>query len=91
MGARELLTKKLNFGGKSIRFKDAIRNGFVHQYLMKVGSSCVAMDSSKAEAQRTGFLIKEPDEVVRVVIPYFTLFTQAQLRANEQGRLAWKT
>lgn len=90
MGAGELLKKKLNFEGRNIYFKDAVRNGLVHRYFMKVGSGAVAMYSSKAEANRTGFLLKEPDDVVMVVIPYFELFCQALSKANKSGMLTWK-
>ena len=38
MGAGEALKKKLQFEGKKILFKDAVRNGLVHRYFMKVGS-----------------------------------------------------
>lgn len=89
MGAGEILIKKLQFEGKDILFKDAVRNGLVHRYFMKVGSGAVAMNSSNAEAKRTGFLIKEPNDIVLVVIPYFALFCAALKKANEQGLLKW--
>lgn len=89
MGAGELPNKKLKFNGSDIYFKDAVRNGFVHRHFMKVGSSAVAMVSSSAEAKRTGFLVKEPDEVVMVVIPYFRLFCDALKKAKLAGILTW--
>jgi len=89
MGAGEALKKKLQFEGKKILFKDAVRNGLVHRYFMKVGSGAVAMYSFNAEAKRTGFLIKEPNQVVLVVIPYFALFCAALKQAKEQGLLKW--
>lgn len=91
MGAGETLNKRLKFEGKDIFFKDAVRNGLVHRYFMKVGSGAVAMYSSKAEAKRTGFLVKEPAEVVMVVIPYFALFCAALKKTREQGLLRWKS
>lgn len=90
MGSGEILKKELTFEGKLIYFKDAVRNGLVHRYFMKVGSSSVAMSSTKAEAQRTGFVLKNTDEVVMVVIPYFVLFCDALKTARVQGLLKWK-
>jgi hypothetical protein len=91
MGSGEILKKKLTFDGKQISFKDAVRNGLVHRYFMKVGSSAVAMSSSKVEARRTGFVVKEPEKIVMVVIPYFVLFCDALAAARDQGLLKWKT
>jgi hypothetical protein len=91
MGSGEILKKKLKFEGKDIFFKDAVRNGLVHRYFMKVGSGAVAMLSSKAEAQRTGFVVKGPNEVVMVVIPYFVLFCGALKTARDQGLFKWKS
>ena len=90
MGSGEILNKKLTLENKQIKFKDVVRNGLVHRYFMKVGSSAVAMSSSKVEAQRTGFVVKDPDEVVLVVIPYFVLFCDALKKARDQGLLKWK-
>lgn len=91
MGSGEILKKKLTFEEKDIFFKDAVRNGLVHRYFMKVGSGAVAMSSSKADAQRTGFVVNEPNEVVMVVIPYFVLFCDALKTARDQGLLKWKS
>jgi hypothetical protein len=90
MGSGEVLGRKLTFGGKRIYFKDAVRNGLVHRYFMKVGSNAVAMSSTKEEAQRTGFILKEPDEVLMVIIPYFILFCDALKSARDHGLLKWK-
>jgi hypothetical protein len=57
---------------------------------MKVGSSSVAMSSTKAEAQRTGFVLKNSDEIVLVVIPYFILFCDGLKTARDQGWLKWR-
>lgn len=90
MGSGKIMNKKLKFEGNDIKFIDAVRNGLVHRYFMKVGSGAVAMWSSKAEAQRTGFVVKEPNEVVMVVIPYFALFCNALKTARDQGLLKWR-
>lgn len=82
MGAGEVLNKKIKFQGKKISFKNAVRNGLVHHYFMKIGSGAVAMDSPSTEAKRTGFYIKEPDTIVMVVIPYFNLFCAALKKAK---------
>lgn len=91
MDSGEILKRKLKFEGKDIFFKDAVRNGLVHRYFMKVGSGTVAMSSLKTEAQRTGFVVKAPNEVVMVVIPYFVLFCGALKMARDQGLLKWKS
>ena len=91
MGSGEILKKKLKFEGKNVFFKDAVRNGLVHRYFMKIGSGMVAMSSSKAEARRTGFVIKEPDKIVMVVIPYFVLFCDALKTARDSNSLKWKS
>lgn len=85
MGAGEILTTKLQFEGKEILFKDAVRNGLVHRYFMKVASGAVAMHSSNPEAVKRGFLVKEPNEIVMVVIPYFSLFCGALKKARDGG------
>jgi len=82
MGAGEVLNKKIKFQGKTRLFKDAVRNGLVHHYFMKIGSGTVAMYSYSAEAKKTGFIIKEPDSIVMVVIPYFNLFCAALKKAQ---------
>ncbi|WP_153304345.1 hypothetical protein [Desulfosudis oleivorans] len=91
MGSEEILNEKLIFEGKPVYFKDAVRNGLVHRYFMKVGSGKVAMSSSKAQAKRTGFLINGPNEVVMVVIPYFELFCGALKRARDEELLKWRS
>jgi hypothetical protein len=90
MGSGEILNKNLIFDGHPIKFKDAVRNGLVHRYFMKVGSGAVAMWSTKDEAQRTGFIMKNQNEVIMVVIPYFILFCNAVKKARDQGLLKWK-
>jgi len=74
MGAGEILNKKIKYNKKKRTIKNAVRDGLVHRYFMKVGSSYVVMHSSSPEANRTGFIIKEPDSITMVVIPYFNLF-----------------
>lgn len=90
MGAKEILDKRIIYEGKNIKVKDAVRNGLVHRYFMKICSGAVAMTSSKSEAKRTGFIIKEPNEIIMVVIPYFKLFCSALKKAKAQDILKWK-
>lgn len=47
------------------------------------------MNSSSAEAIRTGFIIKEPESITMVVIPYFNLFCSALKKAKIAGTLKW--
>jgi hypothetical protein len=89
MGAGEVLNKKILFKNKKVYFKDAVRNGLVHHYFMKIGSGAVAMNSSKRDAIRTGFLANEPNEIIMVVIPYFNLFCSALKKAKLEGKLKW--
>ena len=88
MGAGDLLDKQITFQGKRIFFKDAIRNGLVHRYFMKVEQGGVAMISPDTEANRLGFLISEPGRVAMVVVPFFELFCHGLRRAKAEGRLA---
>lgn len=87
MGAGDLLNKKITFEGELIFFKDAVRNGLVHRYFMKVERGVVVMVSPVEEARRLGFLIKEPDTVAMVVVPFFDLFCAALVRAQQEGRM----
>jgi len=87
MGAGSVLNKKIIFGGKRVFFKDAVRNGLVHEYFMKVPKGTVAISSRIPEAIKTGFIIKEPDTIKMVVIPYFNLFCEALARAKREGRM----
>ncbi len=92
MGAGEVLNQNILFEGKSIYFKDAVRNGLVHRYFMKVDSGGVAMMSARSQPSRCGFLIKtinSQNHVIMVVIPYFRLFVQALKRAKFEGKLLW--
>ncbi len=91
MGAGQILTKKLLFEGKKVPFKDAVRNGLVHRYFMKVASGAVEMHSSNPDALKTGFVVKEPGEIVMVVIPYFSLFCSALKKARDGGLLKWQS
>ena len=88
MGAGELLSKRIIFQGKEVFFKDAVRNGFVHHYFMKVEQGVVAMITNEPEANRLGFVIKEPEKVVMVVVPFFNLFCNDLKRAKTEGRIA---
>jgi hypothetical protein len=89
MGASEVLTKSIQFEGKNVQIKDAVRNGLVHRYFMKIGNGMVAMNSKSTDAKKTGFIIKEPDSITMVVIPYFNLFHKSLVKANEAGILKW--
>ena len=92
MGAGEVLQQKISFEGKKIYFKDAVRNGFVHRYFMKIDSGGVAMLSSRPQPTRCGFLVqsvKGQDYMIMVVVPYFRLFCQALKRAKREGKLKW--
>jgi hypothetical protein len=87
MGAGDLLEKELTFEGRRIYFKDAVRNGLAHRYFMKVEHGMVAMISDDPEAQRLGFLIREPGSVALVVVPFFALFCRGLRRALDEKRL----
>lgn len=87
MGLNEVLTKKILFEGKRTLIKDAVRNGLVHRYFMKVEKGAVAMITTDAEANRLGFLIQEPGHLVMVVVPYFKLFCAGLRRARDEGKL----
>ncbi len=88
MGAGDLLDKQITFEGRQIFFKDAVRNGLVHRYFMKVEQGMVAMISPDPEAKRLGFLIQEPGKVALVVVPFFHLFCCGLRRAQDENRLA---
>src|SRR5262249_4853106 len=87
MGAGDLLDKQITFQGKQIFFKDAVRNGLVHRYFMKVEQGLVAMITDDIDANRFGFLIKEPTRVAMVVVPFFDLFCNGLRRAKSEGRI----
>lgn len=87
MGAGDLLDMQITFQGQPIYFKDAVRNGLVHRYFMKVEQGVVAMISDDAEANRLGFLVKEPAKVAMVVVPFFDLFCRGLKRAKSEGRI----
>ena len=92
MGAGEVLNKAITYNGKRIYFKDAIRNGLVHEYFMKVESGGVAMISNDNTVKRCGFHfenINRKDVVVLVVVPYFKLFCRGLKRAQAENTLAW--
>lgn len=85
MGAGDLLEKELTFQGRRIHFKDAVRNGLAHRYFMKVEEGMVAMISDDPEAERLGFLFRQPGHVALVVVPFFALFCNGLQRAlNER-------
>ena len=88
MGAGDLLNKQITFQGKQLFFKDAVRNGLVHHYFMKVEQGVVAMITEDSEANRLGFLVKEPAKVAMVVVPFFDLFCHGLKRAQSEGRIA---
>jgi len=90
MGAEDVLERKLKYDGKKIYIKDAVRNGLVHRYFMKVGSGSVAMFSSDKMANQTGFLIQEPDKIIMVIVPYFNLFCNGLRKARDNNKLLWK-
>lgn len=90
MGSQEALEKSIQYQGKEIKLKDAVRNGLVHRYFMKAGSGMVAMTSNNKEAIKTGFLIQEPSSVTLVVIPYFNLFLKSLVKAKSEGILKWQ-
>ena len=87
MGAEDLLNKQITFQGKQVFFKDAVRNGLVHHYFMKVERGVVAMITNDSEANRLGFLIKEPAMVAMVIVPFFDLFCHGLKRAKSEGRI----
>ncbi len=92
MGAGEVLKQQVLFEGKRVHFKDAVRNGLVHRYFMKVESGGVAMVSKRPQPTRCGFLIGSTGSgtnVIMVVVPYFRLFCQALKRAQSEGTLQW--
>jgi hypothetical protein len=87
MGASDLLNKRITFQASPILFKDAVRNGLVHRYFMKVEQGVVAMITNDPEANRVGFLINEPSKVAMVVVPFFGLFRNGLRRAKSEGRV----
>lgn|GEM_PF-2730595 len=87
MGANDLLNKQITFEGNRIFFKDAVRNGLVHHYFMKVEQGVVVMITDDAEANRLGFLINDTRKVAMVVVPFFDLFCSGLTRAKSEGRI----
>jgi len=85
IGAGDLLSKQITFQGRQVFFKDAVRNGLVHHYFMKVEQGTVAMITNDSEANRLGFFIKEPTGVAMVVVPFFDLFCHGLKRAKGEG------
>lgn len=88
IGAGDLLNKQITFKGKQVFFKDAVRNGLVHHYFMKVERGAVVMITDDSEANRLGFLIQEPGLVALVVVPFFDLFCHGLKRAKSEGLIA---
>ena len=89
-GAGAVLKRRLHVGGKKITFANAVRNGIVHQYFMKLPRSGVAMvphPDHLAEATETGFVIREPDQIQLVVVPFFDLFCTGLKKAKSDGHL----
>jgi len=83
MGAEEVLKWRIKYLGRTLYFKDAIRNGLAHEYFIKADSGGVAMISDRQDAKRTGFCLEPSGHVSIVVVPYFNLFTQAIVRWHE--------
>jgi len=91
MGLQEVLKWKITYKGKRKSIKNAIRNGLVHEYFLKVDSGAVAMISTISEANRLGFLQKKDSELIMVVVPYFRLFCEALRKAKKENRLKWSS
>jgi hypothetical protein len=54
---------------------------------MKVEQGRVVMITNDVDANRLGFLIKEPSQVAMVVVPFFDLFCNGLRRAKSEGLL----
>lgn len=92
MGAGKVLNRVVYFNGKKIFFKDAVRNGLVHRYFMKIDSGGIAMLSNNSQTKKYGFefkKIKGKNYVFMVVVPYFKLFCEALRKAKEENKLRW--
>jgi len=89
MGLQELLDKKIIYHDRKIYFKDAVRNGLIHEFFMKVERGGVAMFLMNKSAMEFGFIIKEPDTIIMVVVPYFKIFCNALKKAQLSGKLIW--
>ena len=91
MGADAILAQRVAYAGKNLTFRDAVRNGLLHEYFMKGSRGGVAMTSSNPTARQTGFIIKPDGTVWFAVTPYFNLFAAALDRAHKTGELpTWK-
>lgn len=90
MGLGEVLNWKITYQGHPKKIKEAVRNGLVHEYFLKVHTGAVAMVSWRADAKRFGFIRKSDSELVMVVVPYFKLFCAALRKAKTEGKLEWK-
>ncbi|MCG7945327.1 MAG: hypothetical protein N0C84_03225 [Candidatus Thiodiazotropha taylori] len=89
MGADEVLNKSIRFEGNKTHVKDAVRNGLVHRYFMKIENGMVVLNSNNEEALQTGFIVTGDDSITLAVIPYFKLFYKSLINANEAGILKW--
>jgi hypothetical protein len=90
MGLGEVLNWRITYQGHPKKIKDAVRNGLVHEYFLKVHKGAVAMVSWNSEANRLGFLKNGNNELVMVVVPYFRLFCAALRKAKTERKLIWK-
>lgn len=90
IGLKELLDKEIVFEGRQLFFKDAVRNGLVHRYFMKVKDGSVKMISTNKDANRLGFLITNQDQLAMVVVPYFRLFCAGLQKAKDEDKLKWR-
>jgi len=73
-------------GLKERPFSDAVRNGLVHRYFLKVPGG-IYMVSEHPDANRFGFIVDKEGHVNMVVIPYFKLFVKGLERAKSEGKL----
>lgn len=89
MGIGEVLDWEIIFKGNRKKIKETVRNGLVHEYFLKVHKGTVAMISNDREANRLGFLLRSPNKLVMVVVPYFKLFCEALRKAKREDKLAW--
>lgn len=87
MGADRVLGQVVTYRGKPHKFRDAVRNGLLHEYFMKANRGGVAMTSGNPMAKETGFIIKSDGTVWFAVTPYFNLFAGALDRAQKAGEL----
>lgn len=90
MGLQEVLDWKIVYQGHPKKFKDAVRNGLVHEYFLKAHRGAVAMITTNKDANRLGFIRKDSDQLIMVVVPYFKLFCAALRKAKTEVKLTWK-